>query len=424
MKNETWQRCVPVFDAPIWTRAFKFFCGLTVLGLGLAAYREVVGLGPTSGMNDGYAWGIWKTFNTMVLTALGSGAFAIGIAAWVFRRDKLHLVMRTAVLTSFLAYAFGLGMLGVDVGRPWNFYWILFPWHWNLHSPLLEVAVCMSVYASIPLFLENIPPALEYLYDYYPKLTPYREKIEKVIVAGFPFVVSLAYLLPAMHQSSLGALMLLGGNRVSPLWQTPFLPLLYVWAAAFLGFAFVLVTLLFSGIVWNRPFDLDILNEMSRITTWMIGAWLAFRLVDLTLRGQIVAAFQLDRFALAFWVELAFLIAAVWKLRSAVLESNLRAMCYGSLLACIGGMLYRFDPTTTAFQPKLGAIYFPSVIELLVSFGFISLGVVIYMVAAKLLAILPAPLRLAHEYDTYQQKQARVRNVAVTPGTKSYATGD
>ena len=61
----------------------------------------------------------------------------------------------------------------------------------------------------------------------------------------YPLVVGLAYILPAMHQSSLGALMLLGGNRVHGLWQTPLLPLLYVWAAAFMGFACVAGTLLF-----------------------------------------------------------------------------------------------------------------------------------------------------------------------------------
>ena len=55
-------------------------------------------LGPVSGMNDAYGWGIWKTFNVMVLTALGSGAFAVGIAAWVFRRKKVHSLMRMALL--------------------------------------------------------------------------------------------------------------------------------------------------------------------------------------------------------------------------------------------------------------------------------------------------------------------------------------
>ena len=128
---------------------------LTVVALVLTGYRELAGLGPVSGMNDEFGWGIWKTFNVMVLTALGSGAFAVGIAAWVFRRKRLHALMRMALLTSFLAYACGLLLLGIDAGRPWNFYWIVFPWKWNMHSPLAEVAICMSIYAMIPLAVEN-----------------------------------------------------------------------------------------------------------------------------------------------------------------------------------------------------------------------------------------------------------------------------
>jgi len=375
-------------------------------------------------MNDAYAWGIWKTFNTMVLTGLGSGAFAIGIAAWLFRREKLHVVMRTAILTSFLAYAFGLTMLGVDVGRPWNFYWFFFPWHWNVHSPLLEVAVCMTVYASLPLFLENIPAILEYFYDQRQDLRPTIEKLEKVIVKGFPWVVSLAYVLPAMHQSSLGALMLLGGTRVSPLWQTPFLPLLYVWAAAFLGFAFVTATLLFSGIIWNRPLDIDVLAELNRITTWLIGVWLVFRLIDLTVRGQIVAAFHVDLNAFLFWLEMVFLAYAVWILRDAGIRRSPRAMFYGAILATIGGMLYRFDPTTTAFQPKPGAIYFPSVIELLISIGFMSIGIAIFIFAAKVLAILPAPNALWKTMEQQKSQQARAKSFGFRTGAGQYATGD
>ena len=395
--THTWQRDVPVFDVPIWTRPFMVLCGLSVLGLLLAAYREIAGLGPASGMNDAYAWGIWKTFNTMVLTGLGSGAFAIGIAAWVFRDKRLHVVMRTALLTSFLAYAFALCMLGVDVGRPWNFYWIGAPWRWNLHSPLLEVAVCMSVYASIPLFLENIPAILDYFYDRRPDFRPRIEKFEKVIVRGFPWVVSLAYVLPAMHQSSLGALMLLGGNRVYPLWQTPFLPLLYVWAAAFLGFGFVTATLLFCGLMWNRSLDIDILGELNRITAWLVGAWLVFRFADLIIRGQILAAFVFNIFAFLFWLETALLIWAYFELRQSLTTRSPRTMFYAALLTCVGGMLYRFDPTTTAFQPKAGAVYFPSVIELLISIGFMSIGITIFIFAAKLLPILPGSNRLAVE---------------------------
>ena len=422
--KRTWQRDVPVFNVPIWTRPFKFFCGLAGLAMILVVYREIAGLGPASGMNDAYAWGIWKTFNTMVLTGLGSGAFAIGIAAWLFNKKTLHVVMRTAVLTSFLAYAFGLCMLGVDVGRPWNFYWILFPWHWNLHSPLLEVAVCMTIYASIPLFLENIPPALDYVYDRWPEQRPLVKKFEKVIVAGFPFVVSLAYVLPAMHQSSLGALMLLAGNRVYPLWQTPFLPLLYVWAAAFLGFAFVTATLLFSGMMWDRPLDVDVLAELNRITMWLIGSWLVFRLVDLTLRGYILTAFRANIFAALFWIEMAILAYTFWKLREATVTRSPRTMFYGALLACVGGMMYRFDPTTTAFQPKAGAIYFPSVIELLISIGFMSLGIVIFLFLAKVLAILPGSNQLWRDMEANRARQTRIQSFAAAPRAGQLVSGD
>jgi Ni/Fe-hydrogenase subunit HybB-like protein len=79
---------VPVYGVSVVNRFFIFLVGMTVLAFALTAYRELAGLGPVSGMNDAFGWGIWKTFNVMVLTAWGSGAFAVGIAAWVFRRKR------------------------------------------------------------------------------------------------------------------------------------------------------------------------------------------------------------------------------------------------------------------------------------------------------------------------------------------------
>ena len=138
---------------PRLRRFSSFFVRWVALAIVLSIYRELAGLGRVSGMNDIYAWGIWKTFNTMVLTGLGSGGFSIGIAAWIFFRRKLHSVMRTAVLTSFVAYFSGLIALGVDVGRPWNFYQVLMPWRWNGAfaidgSVLLHAALCM--FPAIP----------------------------------------------------------------------------------------------------------------------------------------------------------------------------------------------------------------------------------------------------------------------------------
>ena len=190
MNENRWERAVPVFGVPVMTRTFLVLLALTLMALVLTGYRELAGLGPVSGMNDAFGWGIWKTFNVMVLTALGSGAFAIGIAAWVFRRKKLHSLMRMALLTSFLAYACGLLLLGIDAGRPWNFYWIVFPWKWNMHSPLAEVAICMSIYAMIPLAVENLPPVLERLWYFDARLRPGVEKAERRLHSVFPWVIA------------------------------------------------------------------------------------------------------------------------------------------------------------------------------------------------------------------------------------------
>jgi Ni/Fe-hydrogenase subunit HybB-like protein len=372
-----WERAVPVYGVSVFNKFFFLLVGLAVLSLLLTVYREVVGLGPASGMNDKFGWGIWKTFNVVVLTAWGSGAFAVGIAAWVFGRKKLFPLMRMALLTSMLAYACGLCLLGVDVGRPWNFYWVLFPWNWNVHSPMAEIAICMSVYASIPLFLENIPPVLERLWHFDVRLQPIAE----------------AYLLPGMHQSSLGALMLLAGPRVQALWQTPFLPLLYVGAATFMSFGCVAGTTMLCCLVWKRVMDMEVLDEAARICAWTIFAWLAVRNLDLLFRGSLFTAFRFTRYAGIFWIETFLIGYGGWLLLQSLKNRKLRTMFLGYAISSVGGMLYRFSPTTLAYMPGPDAMYFPSVIELLIALGFAATGIAVFLVMVKLFAILPAPVQ-------------------------------
>ena len=399
--SNRWERNVPVFGFPVINGFFVCLAFLVLIAFVLTGYRELAGLGPVSGMNDAYGWGIWKTFNVMVMTALGSGAFAIGIAAWVFRRKRLHSLMRMALLTSFLAYACGLLLLGIDAGRPWNFYWMVFPWKWNMHSPLAEVAICMSIYAMIPLAVENLPPLLERLWYFDSRLRPGVELVEKRLHYFFPWIIAAAYLLPGMHQSSLGALMLLAGERVHPLWQTPWLPLLYLGAAMFMSFGCVAGTTMLCCLVWKRAMDMDVLGEAARITAWLIFGWLALRLLDITFRGALGTAFHLDRFAAVFWIEVLLIGGGGWLLRRSLKNGDARAMFTGYILSSLGGMIYRFSPTTLAFRPNPQALYFPATVEILVSLGFISLGILGFLIAVKRFAILPAPLSEWHDMASY-----------------------
>ena len=213
-------------------------------------------------MNDAFAWGIWKTFNVMTLTALGSGPLAVGLAAWVFNRQKLHVVMRTALASGFLFYATGLIALGVDVGRPWNIYLLLLPWQWNAHSAMLEVALCMPLYCSVFLAFENVPMVLERFY--YTGTAVTRARLLRwapTLRRIYPFMLMGAYVLPLMHQSSLGGLLLLAGDKVNPLWQTPLLPLFYLIAALMCGLAFVSFVLCITCLRYGRQLDLTVLGS-------------------------------------------------------------------------------------------------------------------------------------------------------------------
>ena len=204
--------------------------------------------------------------------------------------------------------------------------------------------------------------------------------------------------------------MLLGGNRVYPLWQTPWLPVLYVWAAAFLGFSCVAGTLLFCSQMWKRPIDLDVLVEMNRLTAGLIASWLVFRIADIVFRGVIGLAFKFDIYAGLFWMETAFLGVAIWMLRDSSRQRDPRLMFHAHLMSAFGGMLYRFDPTTLAFQPKPGAFYFPTPIELFISLGFVALAIAAFMFLVKVLAILPAPMRLWYRMETHEKKAAELQN--------------
>ena len=81
-------------------------------------------------------------------------------------------------------------------------------------------------------------------------------------------------------------------------------------------------------------------------------------------------------------------------------------MFHAHVLVGVGGMLYRFNPTTLAFQPKPGALYFPSAMELLISVGFVSLAIAGFMVAVKILAILPAPNYSWLQMEAYEKKSS------------------
>ena len=369
-----WNYAVPV-KGPLVTAPFVFFSALAVIALMLSAWRLFGGLAFT-GMNDDFAIGVWKTFNVMTLTALGSSALAVGMTTWVFNQRQLHVVMRTALSSSILFYGTGMFALGFDVGRPWNFYHVLLPWNWNLHSALLEVSVCMTAYVAIFLLYENLPSVLP-------------ERWFNRIKPVYPFMVAAAFLLPAMHQSSLGSLMVIAGTKVHPLWQTQMLPLFYLIQAIVCGFASLIIILMVACLVWRRPLDIPVLATLARFMAWSSIVFVVLRYVDIIVRNRLGQAFTPSWYAVLFLGENLFVLVPALLLFNVKLRHTPRFLFVASVITAIGGLVYRFTPTTLAFRHGHASIYFPSIGELLMCVGYIGLAIVLFIIAVRRFAILP-----------------------------------
>ena len=386
-----WRRCVRL-NEPLFTTPFIVFASLAALAFLLGLFREFTGLGYVTGLNDGYSWGLFKNWNVTALTALGSGGYAVAVLTWLLNQQKFHPIMRTALLTSFVGYGTGMIALGFDVGRPWNFLRFSDLRNWNPHSTLMEVAVCMTAYVILALDVENMPPFLERLYQSPdPKKNQLAIKIFHSIRAIFPFFVALAFLLPSMHQSSLGGLMFLAGERVHPLWQTPRIPLFYLLMAYVLGLACVLMVLLLSSMVWKLGWDDDVLERLGNIMSGMALLWLLVQFVDLAYRHVLSLAFAFDPYSLWFLLETVLLAVPALLLQSKSLRKSPGTLFGLTFAMTLGGLIYRFTPTTIAFSPLGDYRYFPSVAEILMSVGFTSFAVVLFLIAVKKFAILPAP---------------------------------
>lgn len=370
-----WHHPAPIAGHRLLSAPFVFFGVLAIAGVGLSLARLVTGLWFT-GMNDDYAWGVWKTFNVMTLTALGSAALAVGFFCYVLGRTQLAPVMRTALVSSILFYATGMFALCIDVGRPWNMYHLLLPWNWNLHSSLFEVALCMTAYVVFFLAFENVAPFL-------PK------RFKPIVLKVYPFVIGFALLLPAMHQSSLGSLMVIAGHKVHPLWQTQMLPAFYLIQAVVCGFAAIIFILMAASLAWRRSLDMNILGDLGKYMAFTSLVFVALRAADVVWRGQLAAVFRFDWYSILFLLETLLVFIPALLLLSERIRRTPRVLFVAALFTGAGGILYRFTPTTIAYRAGHPSVYFPKVAELIMCLGYIGLAVVLFIAAAKRFAILP-----------------------------------
>ncbi len=382
----------------LFTPLFFFLALVVAVGFFFIGMRFVYGLTAVSNLSQGFPWGIWITYDVATGTAFACGGYAIAITTYIFNRMQYHPLIRSAILTSMFGYMFAGLSVVVDLARYWNMYGFFIPARWNFDSAMLEVALCVMSY-NVVLIIEFLPSLLERLKDQKYKgfwanfafVGRISDKIYNILNPILFIFVCIGITLPTMHQSSLGALMITAGHKVHPLWQTGWLPLLFLLNALYLGFAIVIFEAIASSVGFGRPFEIKETAGLSKFVFWVTAVWFAIRFYDLIARGALGHAFGFDVFAINFWGEILCLaIGAVVLLKNSV-KPNLRQMFLAATFFLLGGGWYRFNAYTIGYTPLNGYKYFPSIPEFMITLSFICLEILLYITLVKLLPIMAKP---------------------------------
>lgn len=341
---------------------------LVVIALFFLAKRFMLGLGAVTHMNDGYPWGIWIAYDVVIGTALGCGGYAMALLVYFFNKGEYHSLVRPALLASVMGYSLAAFSVFIDIGRYWQMYNLFLPWHINLNSVLVEVALCIGAYCLV-LWIEFSPVVFQKL-----NLSKINRKLNKVMLV----FIALGIILPTMHQSSLGSLMIIAGKKLSPLWWTPWLPLLYLISALTMGYAFVVFE---SGITTLRhktPDERHLLERISHIFPWLIGFYLILRFGDLIYRGQLGLMFKGDLLGNLFLLEnILYILPAAF---IAFTKDKTRRQTFFSAVSLIlAGSLYRLNTYIIGFNPGDHWTYFPAAPEILITLGIVSFELMVYL---------------------------------------------
>ena len=372
---------------PILTSGVRWLAGLGLLSILLIAVRFAFGLGAVTAMNDGYPWGLWIAYDVVVGTAVACGGYAMALLVYILNNGKYHPLVRPAILTSALGYTIAALSVVIDIGRPWNMWKVpLFVWDWNLHSVLLEVALCIMAYTMV-LWVEISPAFLEPLRDSrFAILRKVATNVSAWIEKALIWIIALGILLPTMHQSSLGSLMMIAGPRLHPLWNTPALPLLFLLSCAAMGYAVVVFESALASITFRREPETNMLSGLGRVMVPLLGLFLFVRLYDFIVRDQLANLFRFDKFGMLALLELGLAVASMIMLSSWENRLKLAHLFRASLILILQGAVYRFNTYLVAFQPGPWS-YFPSVSETMITVGFVAIEIAAYVTIVRVFQV-------------------------------------
>jgi Ni/Fe-hydrogenase subunit HybB-like protein len=204
-------------------------------------------------------------------------------------------------------------------------------------------------------------------------------KVTPILDKSMIWIIALGLLLPTMHQSSLGSLMLIATHKVHQLWHTPLLPLLFLISCIAVGYAVVVFESIFSNRWLNRPIDKRMLASLSSAMVVVLFLYAAVRCIDILARGRFGLIFAFDSYSLLFFIEMALFLTPAFMLLSKKTRYDLGSLFRAAMMMIMAGGLYRVSVFWIAFNPGPGWAYFPTIPEMTITLGLIAFEILAYV---------------------------------------------
>ncbi|MCZ7603371.1 MAG: Ni/Fe-hydrogenase cytochrome b subunit [Melioribacteraceae bacterium] len=398
-----------------FTPGVIFIAIIAAIGMTFLLGRFLFGLGAVTNLDNFYPWGIWIGLDVAAGVALAAGGFTTAALGHIWHRDKYEVLVRPALLTALLGYTFVAFGVFTDIGR---WYYI---WHplimWNGNSALFEVGICVMFYLTV-LYIEFLPMVTErfmgkvnlpgFLKAFNKIVDKILHVLDRTLNKVMWIFIIAGVVLSCLHQSSLGTLMIIAGEKMHPLWQTPVLPLLFLLSAFSVGFPMVIMESLTASKSFGMKPEKEVLTSLSRFVGPLLGVYLAAKLGDMFIRESFVYLAEINTASIMFTVEMV--IGVIIPLRmflSPAVRENTTGLYIASMLVIFGVLLNRFNNFVIAYDPPYtDASYFPSVGEIFVTLGFVALEILLYRAFVMIFPIISQPVKGAIQKAKYAIKGA------------------
>ena len=276
-------------------------------------------------------------------------------------------IVRATVLNGLLAYAFYAGALLLDLGRPWNVINPIIGNKFGVSSVLFLVAWHFMLYMMAE-FVEFSPAIAEWLGW---------ERLRKVLHSLTLAAVIIGVTLSTLHQSGLGALYLMAGSKIHPLWYSQLLPLLFLVSSVFAGLSMVILEGTLSHRVFNHRLVDDgrlshkgIVLGLSRVCALAMFVYLFLKVIDIV-RDQDLVWLATGMGAWYLFEVVGLVLIPCLLFMAALRRRSLSLARIASGMALAGIVLNRINVSMIAYRWDAAVRYVPTWMEVEITLAVI-----------------------------------------------------